>query len=194
MISIRIRTLIMIVMALIGCWQMGEGAYIHAKAQLAQELIEDAWQQTLETLKDTKPWPWADTWPVGRLRVPQHDIDLFVLAGDHGQSLAFGPGHNSNTALPGNTGASFISGHRDTHFSFLQDLQRGEEILFQNKSGLWYRFVVGNEEIVNTNQEMHINQNDNALYLVTCYPFDAIIPGGPLRYVVTASSETSIKL
>ncbi len=25
------------------------------------------------------------------------------------------------------------------------------------------------------------------LSLVTCYPFDAIVPGGPLRYVVTAA-------
>jgi hypothetical protein len=25
--------------------------------------------------------------------------------------------------------------------------------------------------------------------LVTCYPFDAIAPGGPLRYVVSAEAE-----
>jgi sortase A len=28
------------------------------------------------------------------------------------------------------------------------------------------------------------------LTLVTCYPFDAIVPGGPLRYVVTAVART----
>ena len=27
------------------------------------------------------------------------------------------------------------------------------------------------------------------LTLVTCYPFDAVVPGGPLRYVVTALAE-----
>jgi sortase A len=27
---------------------------------------------------------------------------------------------------------------------------------------------------------------DKKLLLVTCYPFDAILAGGPLRYVVTA--------
>ena len=26
------------------------------------------------------------------------------------------------------------------------------------------------------------------LSLVTCYPFDAVAPGGPLRYVVTAAA------
>ena len=28
-----------------------------------------------------------------------------------------------------------------------------------------------------------------SLVLVTCYPFDAVRPGGPLRYVVTASAS-----
>jgi sortase A len=27
------------------------------------------------------------------------------------------------------------------------------------------------------------------LILVTCYPFDAVVPGGPLRYVVTAAAR-----
>jgi sortase A len=27
------------------------------------------------------------------------------------------------------------------------------------------------------------------LVLVTCYPFDAMVPGGPLRYVVIAEKE-----
>jgi sortase A len=26
------------------------------------------------------------------------------------------------------------------------------------------------------------------LTLVTCYPFDALVPGGPLRYIVTAEA------
>ena len=29
-------------------------------------------------------------------------------------------------------------------------------------------------------------QSGQTLVLVTCYPFDAVIAGGPLRYVVTA--------
>src|SRR3989442_261302 len=28
------------------------------------------------------------------------------------------------------------------------------------------------------------------LTLITCYPFDALVPGGPLRYVVTAEAES----
>ena len=29
-----------------GAWQLGQGLYIHAKAQLAQVLLERAWQRT----------------------------------------------------------------------------------------------------------------------------------------------------
>jgi sortase (surface protein transpeptidase) len=30
-----------------------------------------------------------------------------------------------------------------------------------------------------------------SLTLITCWPFDAIVPGGPLRYVVRAVTEAS---
>jgi len=31
---------------------------------------------------------------------------------------------------------------------------------------------------------------EKRLTLVTCYPFDALMPGGPLRYLVFAEAET----
>ena len=36
-----------------------------------------------------------------------------------------------------------------------------------------------------------IRSEDHAagLILMTCYPFDAVVPGGPLRYVVTARAD-----
>ena len=37
-----------------------------------------------------------------------------------------------------------------------------------------------------------LNTNVPTLTLITCYPFDAIVAGGPLRYVVIAESEQMI--
>ncbi|MDX5297649.1 MAG: hypothetical protein LPK85_01730, partial [Gammaproteobacteria bacterium] len=34
-----------------------------------------------------------------------------------------------------------------------------------------------------------LDAGEDQLVLVTCYPFDATDPGGPLRYVVTAVAE-----
>ena len=65
----------------LGLWQLGGAAVIHGKAWLAQRLLERAWAVTLAGGGPVKPWPWADTWPVARLKVPALDVDLFVLAG-----------------------------------------------------------------------------------------------------------------
>jgi len=185
---IKVRTILFSIALGLSCWQLGQGGYLHAKAVLAQQLIENAWQETLENLQHNKPWSWADTWPVGRLQVPAHDIDLYVLAGDSGSTLAFGPGHRFGSAQPGGTGTALISGHRDTHFSFLKQLNTGDEILFQGVDGQWQHYQVSNSAVVNESSVIVDNQN-NTLALVTCYPFDAILPGGPLRFVVFAEQK-----
>ena len=82
-------------------WHLGQASYIHAKAWLAQYLIRAAWERSLATGTTVKPWSWADTWPVARLVAPRQDADLYVLAGDSGRSLAFGPGHRFGTPAPG---------------------------------------------------------------------------------------------
>ena len=69
-------------------WQFGHAGYIHAKAWLAQALIAQAWTRTLAGEERAKPWPWADTWPVARLRAPEQDVDLYVLAGADGRTIA----------------------------------------------------------------------------------------------------------
>lgn len=186
---IKVRTVLFSIALGLSCWQFGQGGYLHAKAVLAQQLIEDAWLQTLENLQHNKPWSWADTWPVGRLQVPAHDIDLYVLAGDSGSTLAFGPGHHIGSARPGELGTSLISAHRDTHFSFLKKLVAGDEILFQGTDGHWQHYQVSNSAVVHESSAISDTNVNNMLALVTCYPFDAIMPGGPLRFVVFAERK-----
>ena len=78
---------------------------IYLKAELAQYLLlEKAWTRTLQGENQVKPWPWADTWPVARLQLPKYGIDLIVLSGASGRTLAFGPGHVSTSAQPGTKG------------------------------------------------------------------------------------------
>ncbi|MBX2857190.1 MAG: class GN sortase, partial [Cellvibrionaceae bacterium] len=153
---------------------------------LAQWLIADAWQHTIKTQHIRKPWSWADTWPVARLRSKHLPRDLYILAGAHGSSLAFGPGHLGATALPGE-GASVVGGHRDTHFGFLKKINVGDTFELQNKRGQWLKFIVRHTRIDDVREGyLGIENRGDFLTLVTCYPFDAINPGGPLRFVVTA--------
>jgi sortase A len=174
----------------ISLWQLGQGSYIQAKAWLAQVLIKQAWARTLEGEAQVKPWPWADTWPVARITVPSRDIERFVLAGANGRSIAFGPGHVFGTPLPGEAGNSVIGAHRDTHFAFLRELQPGEEIVVQKSVSVTRRYRVTGAEIVDKSETRVLAQapGETRLTLITCYPFDALRAGGPLRYVVTAKA------
>lgn len=171
----------------LGFWQLGQGAYIPAKAWLAQELMQRAWLRVTAGEDRAAPWPWADTWPIARLTVKSRHVDLIVLAGGSGRTLAFGPGHLGASALPGDTGNSVIAGHRDTHFAFLEDIEPGELVGVESFDGVRHLYKVTGTHIVDSRKgSLQLDTNLSVLTLVTCYPFDALEAGGPLRYVVTA--------
>ena len=136
----------------LGFWQLGHGAYIPAKAWVAQELMLRAWSRAADGQVDPAPWPWADTWPVARMLAKGGDIDLIILAGGSGRTLAFGPGHLSASSLPGQRGNSVIAGHRDTHFSFLQDMAIGESVQVETSDGLAHEYMVVDLEVVDSRQ------------------------------------------
>ncbi|NQV87585.1 MAG: class GN sortase [Woeseiaceae bacterium] len=170
-----------------GFWQLGQGVYIPAKAWLAQELMQRAWTRTNSGENRASPWPWADTWPVARLTAKSGEVDIIVLAGGSGRTLAFGPGHLSASAMPGEMGNAVIAGHRDTHFQFLKDLHTGEVLTLESSNGVRHLFEVVAAEIVDSRKgSLLLDTELTLLSLVTCYPFDARDAGGPLRYVVTA--------
>lgn len=189
-----------------------DAGWIHAKARLAQWLIADAWARIVnqsgvyqsgvnhsrgdEGGKSgggmVKPWPWADTWPVARLQAPEYNVDVFVLDGAHGSALAFGPGRLHGTANPGRPGLSIVGGHRDTHFQFLRHVRIGDELLVTDDEGRAHHYSVNDIRVVNSVETpLRAAADEERLLLVTCYPFDALTPGGPLRYVVSAAPRNS---
>jgi sortase A len=170
----------------LGAWQLGHGVWIYAKAELAQYLLQRAWQRTLQGEAHVKPWPWADTWPIARLQMPKYGVDLILLADASGRTLAFGPGHVSSSAIPGNRGTTILSGHRDTHFRFLAHVRPGDQVILEMPAKERYRYRVISTDIVDARTATVATGSDGALVLVTCYPFDSIISGGRFRYIVTA--------
>ena len=162
----------------------GSAGWIHAKALLAQVLLHNAWTQTLASGTAHAPWPWADTAPVARLRVAARDIDQIVLRGDSGRTLAFGPGWAEASAKPGGHGTVVLSGHRDTHFGFLRDLLPGDAVELQGASGSATYRVVDTRIADVRRDRLALDAGQDELWLVTCWPFDAVVAGGPLRYAV----------
>jgi sortase A len=183
----RFRRVVVSCLLCLGFWQFGHGAYIPAKAWVAQELMQRAWRRAENGNERPAPWPWADTWPVAKLSAKGGDIELIVLAGGSGRTLAFGPGHLSASALPGEYGNSVIAGHRDTHFQFLQLLKVGESLLFEMPDGRNHLYRINSLDVVDSRRGSIVLDTDQAmLSLVTCYPFNAVSAGTPMRYVVSA--------
>jgi len=175
-----------LLLCVLSVWQFATAGYIHAKAELAQWLIADAWQRAQQGEPRARPWPWADTWPVARLRVARLNIDLMVLAGASGRTLAFGPGWMLSSARPGQEGTSVIGAHRDTHFAFLQDLRPGDLLEMDTLDGHSVYRMTEARVADSRSQRIRPQASRDQLVLVTCYPFEAIMPGGPLRYLVFA--------
>ncbi len=181
-----------VLLMLVGGSLLAQATWIDVKAWLAQRLLERAWRKTQDGERDAKPWPWADTHPLARLRLVDHDgVSLIVLTGASGRTLAFAPGHIDGTALPGSSGNVGIAGHRDTHFRVLRDVRRGDLVELETPVGERLTYRVTSTEIVDQRDTRLLHHGSDRLTLVTCYPFDAIRPGGPLRWLVTAERHTS---
>jgi sortase A len=174
-------------LALIGLILFGQGAYIHAKARLAQILLQRAFADTIATGRPTKPWSWADTWPVARIEVKRLHASAIVLDGSSGQALAFGPGHVELTPQAGERGVAVYSAHRDTHFRFLKNVAIGDEIEITRGDGKKFRYRADAASIVRfDNSGIDPLTNRHELVLSTCWPFDALTPG-PERYLLHAT-------
>ncbi|HJP35905.1 MAG TPA: class GN sortase [Gammaproteobacteria bacterium] len=166
---------------------LADGAVVHAKAILAQQLLNLAWLQTGAFGAPQPPWPWADTWPVARLRIARLGVEQIVLAGTDGAALAFGPGHLFRSALPGGGANTVIAGHRDTHFKYLRELRRGDEITVERIAGEVVTYAVSGIHIVHEDDTSVLAAGAaDKLTLITCYPFDALESGGLFRYVIVA--------
>jgi len=168
--------------------QLGDSLRIIVKAHVAQALIHHAWQENLVLGEpNIKPWPWADMAPVARMTFVRQQSELFVLDNDAPRTLAFGPGFSPQSTLPGRGGKTVISAHRDTHFSVLKQVAPGDLIEVETIEGRQLLYQVHTRQIVDMHDIWVTEDNgQNELTLVTCWPFDALVPRGPDRLIVSA--------
>lgn len=170
----------------------GRAAYLHAKAELAGVLIRRAWDQSAHSGEPHAPWPWADTHPVARLRISRLGFDEIVLDAATPRALAFGPALLMSGAEPGRPGNVVLAGHRTSWFRPLEGIAKGDRIQIawfdRRRMGLYERTYTVNLVQVVEPQDVTLlaPTSEDALTLVTCYPFGSS-PRSPLRYMVRAS-------
>jgi sortase A len=143
------------------------------------------YEPDLPNRKFEQPWP---TLPVpgeklGELKFSSLDLKVPVVQGTQDEELKLGAGHFAGSALPGQGGHVLLSGHRDTVFTDLQYLKKGEQLTFTTPYGDFvyettdFKIVPADDETVN------VAKDHETLTLSTCYPFD-YIGDAPDRYVV----------
>ncbi len=172
----------------LACLLIAQALYLPAKAVAAQFLLELAWHRTQATGVEQAPWPWADTKTLAQIRFPEHNQRFILLASSVGRTLAFAPGHLTGSSLPGERGHMVISAHRDTHFAVLEDIAPGHTIEVLAHDDRLQRYKVRSIRILDSRYEqLQLAHATDQLTLITCYPFDALQAGGPLRLRIDAT-------
>ncbi len=118
-----------------------------------------------------------------RISVPKIDLDSVIVEGTNHKSLLLGPGHLKNTPAPGDLGNSVVTGHRDTFFRHIHELEKGDSVVVQ-REGKTFTYEVTGKKVVEPDDLSVIRPvNDRQLTLITCYPTYYIGPA-PKRLVV----------
>jgi len=108
-----------------------------------------------------------------------------VIEGVGTFALRRAAGHIPGTALPGQPGNAGISAHRDTFFRPLRNIRQNDVITVSTLLGQ-YRYRVVSTRIVSPSDVEVLDQSkDEALTLVTCYPF-YFVGAAPDRFIVRA--------
>jgi sortase A len=120
---------------------------------------------------------------VGRIEIPRIGVNVMVLDGDDDATLNRGVGHIPRTAYPGERANAGIAGHRDTYFSALRRITRGDAIRVVTPDGSFH-YVVDTTMVVGPDRaDLLAPGHSPRLTLVTCYPFRWIGPA-PKRFIV----------
>ncbi|MCC6342445.1 MAG: class D sortase [Bryobacterales bacterium] len=140
----------------------------------------------LPAVNQPKPEPrFEEGSPLGLLEIPRLRLSTMVLEGTEASVLRRGAGHVEGTAFPWGTGNSAIAGHRDTIFRPLRNIHAKDEIVVTTPRGK-FRYQVDWTKIVDPHQtEVLRPGTQQALTLITCYPF-YYIGNAPKRFIVHA--------
>jgi len=127
---------------------------------------------------------------IGRIEIPRLALSVVVVEGVDRISLRRAVGHIPGTALPGEAGNVGLAGHRDTFFRQLKDVKIDDEIQISTLTGNLKYQVVALRIVDPENVGVLAQSGDNALTLVTCYPFYFVGPA-PKRWIVRARQVSS---
>ena len=162
-------------------WLAQERARSEWDARIARAAVERGRAASFPTVTRSDP---AIGTPVARLVIPKVGLDDIVFEGVTDAALNGGPGHLPASAVPGLTGNSVISAHRDRHFRRLGELTIGDTIRTFTEQGTTTWRVVGRTVVSRGAPALH-REPAPVLTLTTCWPI-GYLGGAPERLIIKA--------
>lgn len=111
--------------------------------------------------------------PVGEIRIPAIGIDQVIVSGTQTQDLRKGPGHYTNTPLPGQAGNAGVAGHRTTYghpFYNLNVLKDGDPIVLTTVQGVFVYDTTSSTVVSPSDGSILTNKPGAWITLTTCNP------------------------
>lgn len=129
---------------------------------------------------------------LGDLYIPRLDAVLPIYHGTDEDELEKGVGHYAGSVLPGENDNAVLSGHRDTVFRRIGEVERGDLLIVTTSAGE-FTYKVRKFRIVDADDRTVIVPKPRpTLTVTTCYPF-RYIGDAPERYIITADLIESKK-
>ncbi len=110
---------------------------------------------------------------IGRIELPTLGRRYFVVEGTDTADLRKGPGHYSDTPLPGKPGTVGIAGHRTTNgapFRTIDRLRKGDRIIVDLTSGRFVYQVEKTRIVAPTEVSVKRSVGYDRLILSACHP------------------------
>lgn len=139
-------------------------------------------EETEEELYPSRPKMGEE---IGELYIPKLNATLPIYHGTNEDELEKGVGHFADSVLPGENDNSVLSGHRDTVFRKLGEVDEGDLLIVRTSAGE-FKYKVNKVRIVDEDDRTVIVPKPRATLTVsTCYPFE-YIGSAPERYILVA--------
>jgi len=122
---------------------------------------------------------------IGQLTIPKLDGVLPIVEGVNEDELSKGVGHYQGTSFPLDNNQIVLSGHRDTVFRGMGDLEIGDTMTVSLPYGdfeyeIYEMYVTGADDL-----SVIVPHDEEVLTVTTCYPFN-FIGNAPDRYIINA--------
>jgi sortase A len=134
--------------------------------------------------------PLVDGNPIGEMEIPRLGFKAVFVQGDSPRILRHAVGHISDTALPGDSGNVVLTGHRDTFFRPLRNIQTGDAITLKTVDGDFQYQVESTAVVPPSDVQVLEPSSERTLTLITCFPFYYVGPA-PNRFIVRARQLTA---